>query len=44
MSPMVRAAGFEPAREPGLSRRPLPDLGYARMLPAVGFEPTHTEV
>ena len=25
MSPVVRAAGFEPAREPGLSRRPLPD-------------------
>ena len=25
MSPMVRAAGFEPAREPGLSRQPLPD-------------------
>jgi len=25
MSPMVRAAGFEPAPEPGLSRQPLPD-------------------
>ena len=25
MSPVVRAAGFEPAREPGLSRPPLPD-------------------
>ena len=24
MSPVVRAAGLEPAREPGLSRPPLP--------------------
>jgi hypothetical protein len=43
MPPVVRAAGLEPAREPGLSRPPLP-IGYACMVPAVGFEPTNTEV